>query len=34
VPEPIDLFGDAQESEEFSFALPDEGDDDIPSFLR
>ncbi len=34
VPEPIDLFGNGQESEEFSFDLPDEGDDDIPSFLR
>jgi cell division protein FtsZ len=35
VPEPIDLFGDASESsEEFSFDLDDDGDDDIPSFLR
>ena len=35
MPEPIDLFGDApEESEEFSFDLDDEGDDDIPSFLR
>jgi cell division protein FtsZ len=34
-PEPIDLFGDAKESEEFSFDLDDNGDDDdIPSFLR
>ena len=36
VPEPIDLFGDApqEEGSEFSFDLDDEGDDDIPSFLR
>jgi cell division protein FtsZ len=35
IPEPIDLFGDAQEAgEEFSFDLDDDGDDDIPSFLR
>jgi cell division protein FtsZ len=35
IPEPIDLFGDAKEpEEEFSFDLDDEGDDDIPSFLR
>jgi cell division protein FtsZ len=35
LPEPIDLFGDEPEqAEEFSFDLDDEGDDDIPSFLR
>jgi len=35
IPEPIDLFGDAEQgSEEFSFDLDDDGDDDIPSFLR
>ncbi|HEY8081026.1 MAG TPA: cell division protein FtsZ, partial [Acidimicrobiales bacterium] len=36
VPEPIDLFGDSKdESGDFSFEdIAEEGDDDIPSFLR
>ena len=35
LPEPIDLFGgEPDAAEDFSFDLDDDGDDDIPSFLR